>query len=332
MMALLMMTLRGGGDALTPFWFMLLSVVLGVTLNPIFILGLGPVPAMGIAGSALGTAVANYVSLATMLAYVYARDLPLRLRGADLRYLKPDPGLLRTIFLKGIPMGLQMVVISASALAMLGLVNRHGVVTTAAYAVAQQLWTYVQMPAMALGGAVSAMAAQNIGAGNWHRVSRITRSGVLFNVVLTGALVLLLVIAERPALALFLGHDSPALPLAEHIMLVSTWGFVCFGVSLVLFGTVRANGIVVAPLVITFVTMFPVRFGVVFGTDQWLGVDALWWSFPVGMVATMMMALGLYFHGGWRRRGLTAERVGEEEAIDLAESSTEPGGSFSPRG
>src|SRR3546814_9834805 len=57
-------------------------------------------------------------------------------------------------------MGLQMIVISSSALAMLGLVNREGVVTTAAYGVTQQLWTYVQMPAMALGAAVSAMRSE----------------------------------------------------------------------------------------------------------------------------------------------------------------------------
>src|SRR3546814_19593664 len=95
-------------------------------------------------------------------------------------------------------MGLQMIVISSSALAMLGLVNREGVVTTAAYGVTQQLWTYVQMPAMALGAAVSAMAAQNIGAGHWDRVSRITRSGVLFNIPLPVALVVLLTLPDRP--------------------------------------------------------------------------------------------------------------------------------------
>jgi len=163
-------------------------------------------------------------------------------------------------------------------------------------------------------------------------VSKITRAGVLFNVILTGSLVLLLTVAERPLLELFLGGTSPALPIAEHILLVSTWGFVFFGISLVLFGTVRANGIVLAPLIILFISMYPVRFGVVFGTDQWLGVDALWWSFPAGMVATMLMAMALYLHGGWRRRGLAAEPVSEQEAVDLAESATEPGGSFSPRG
>ena len=222
-----MMALRGSGDALTPLWFMILAVLLDSGLNPVFILGLGPAPRLGIAGAATATVIANYVSLAALLAYIYWRDLPLRLRGAELRYLRPDPALLRIIVAKGLPMGLQMIVISASALALVGLVNREGVVTIAAFGVAMQLWTYLQMPAMALGAAVSAMVAQNIGAGKWERVGAITASGRVYHFIITGILVIILAIADRPALALFLGADSPALPIARHIQLLATWSSFC---------------------------------------------------------------------------------------------------------
>ena len=57
-------------------------------------------------------------------------------------------------------------------------------------------------------------------------------------------LIVLLTLADRPALALFLGGDSPALPIARHIQLLATWSFLLFGVTMVLFGTVRANGAV----------------------------------------------------------------------------------------
>ncbi len=268
MLTLLMMALRGTGDSLTPLWFMGLSVVLDSGLNPVFILGLGPAPELGVAGSATAMAIANYVSLSAMVAYLYARDLPLRLRGAELRYLRPNPALLRVVVGKGLPIGLQMIVLSSSALTMLSLVNRNGIATTAAYGATQQLWTYVQMPAMALGAAVSAMVAQNIGAGRWDRVARITRAGVIYNILLTGALVVLLTLADRQALGLFLGAQSPAILIGRHIQLVATWGFVAFGVSLVLFGTVRANGQVVWPLIILFVAMYPVRLGFALGAPR----------------------------------------------------------------
>src|SRR5205085_9828953 len=63
LLTLLMMALRGSGDSLTPLWFMILAVALDSGLNPVFIIGLGPAPRMGIAGSAFATLIANYVAL-----------------------------------------------------------------------------------------------------------------------------------------------------------------------------------------------------------------------------------------------------------------------------
>ena len=179
-------------------------------------------------------------------------------------------------------MGLQMIVISSSALAMLGLVNRQGVDTTAAFGVAKQLWTYVQMPAMALGAAVSAMAAQNIGAGNWDRVAKITRTGVLYDSARSPARSSSCSPSPTGRARLFLGGTAPAMPIARHIQLLATWGFLFFGVTMVLFGTVRANGEVIWPLIILAIGLYPVRLGFAFGASDWLGADALWLSFPVG--------------------------------------------------
>jgi putative MATE family efflux protein len=326
----LIMGLRGTGDAMTPLWFMIVAVVLDSGLNPVFILGLGPAPAMGIAGSATATVIANYTALIGLLVTIYARDLPLRLRGAELRYLWPQTALLKTIVGKGLPMGLQMIVVSSSALATMGLVNREGVVTTASFGVALQLWTYIQMPAMALGAAASAMAAQNIGAGRWDRVGAITRSGIIYNLIITGLLVVLLAIADRPALALFLGGGSPALPVARHIQLLATWSFLLFGVTMVLFGTVRANGAVIGPLIILAIGLFPVRLGFALGAYRWLGADALWLSFPVSSFANMAMAIAFYLHGGWRR--IRMEVPPPAELSEEAQADCEPGGRLNPSG
>ena len=301
MLVMLVMALRGSGDSLTPLWFMILAVILDSGLNPLFIAGIGPFPRMGIAGAATATVIANYIALASLIAFIYFRDLPLRLRGAELGYLKPSPVLLRTILTKGLPMGLQMIVISASALMLIGLVNREGVDTAAAFGVAMQLWTYLQMPAMAVGAAVSTMVAQNIGANRWDRVSRITRAGIITTLAITAVLVVTLAVADRPALALFLGGSSPALPIAQHIQLLATWSFLLFGVTLVLFGTVRANGAAVGPLIILAIGLVPVRLGFAILARPWLGANALWLSFPVSSLANMTMAIAHYANGSWKK-------------------------------
>jgi putative MATE family efflux protein len=335
LLVLLMMGMRGAGDAMTPLWAMLVAVVLDSSLNPVFILGLGPAPRLGIAGSATATVIANYAALAGLLIYMYARDLPLRLKGRELRYLIPDGAILKTVIVKGIPMGLQMIVISASALALIGLVNRQGVDTTAAFGVAMQLWTYLQMPAMALGAAVSAMAAQNIGAGRWDRVSRITWSGVAQALLITGVLVLLLAVADRPALVLFLGSHSPALPVARHIQLLATWSFLMMGATMVIFGTVRANGAVMGPLIILAIGLIPGRLGFALGAYSWLKADALWLSFPVSSFLNVTMAIAFYLHGGWRKARMhVAHRapLDQTEAVEEALAEAEPGGRLNPAG
>jgi putative MATE family efflux protein len=327
---LLMMGLRGTGDAVTPFYFMVIAVVLDSALNPVFILGLGPAPRWGIAGSAFATVVANAVGLIAMIAFVYMRDLPLRLRGAELAYLKPDAALLRTILVKGFPMGLQMIVISLAGLIMIGFANAEGLNTAAAFGVTLQLWTYVQMPAMAIGAAVSAMAAQNIGAGRWDRVSQVTKSGIVQNVAITGAMVVLLLLFDRAALALFLGGDSPALPIARHIQLIATWNFILFGITMVLFGVVRANGAVIAPLIILATAMFPVRLGFIALFRPVLGTDALWLSFPAGSSVTVILAALFYRYGGWRKARMTASPPPRAECVEEALGTSEPGGRLNP--
>lgn len=315
---ILQMGLRGAGDAKTPLIFMGVTVGLDVVFNPILITGWGPFPELGITGSALSMVVAAIASFALMIAYVYAKDLPLRLRGPELAYLVPDPQELNYIITKGVPMGAQMLLMSAAGIIVVGLVNREGILMTAAYGAAMQLFTYIQMPAMAIGGAISAMAAQYIGAGKWEALGKLTRAGVLVNFAMTGIVTALLLLFDRPALVLFLGPDSAAVPMARHIQFLASWNFIIFGVTMVLTATMRAGGAVWVPLIILGVALYPVRLGFYYLTYDTLGPDAIWWSFPVSAFAALAMAWYAYAFTGWHERAKaeTAREAQEQSQTD----------------
>lgn len=304
---LLSSALRGAGDAVTPLRAMILGVVVDAGLNPLLIRGIGPFPEWGIAGSATATLIAGLMSTSFLIYYTYAKDLPLRLKGRELAYLRPSRALAGSIVGKGLPMGLSMIVLSASALAMMGLVNRAGVDTTAAFGAISQLWAYVQMPALAIGAGVSAMVAQNIGAGRWDRVDRIAWAGSGINILITGGMVALISLTDTPLLGLFLTPASPAVPIAVHIHNIVSWSFLMFGVSMVLTSVMRANGAVVAPLVILFTAFFPVRFGAALAFMPDYGTEAIWWSFPLGSVVSILMTLAWYRWGGWRKARMLAQ-------------------------
>jgi Na+-driven multidrug efflux pump len=119
------------------------------------------------------------------------------------------------------------------------------------------------------------------------------------------------------------------IPIAAHINLVATWGFVLFGATMVLFGVVRANGAVWGPLAILFIAMFPVRLGVAILLRPMLGIDALWWSFPLGSATTVALAALYYAHGSWRKGALLAP---ETHCDERSHADVEPAGSLKPVG
>ncbi len=297
----LMMAQRGTGDSRTPFLFSGLSVLLDVVLNPLLILGVGPFPRMEIAGSATSTLIAQTVTLAAMLVFLYRRGSILVLRPSEWGLLKPDLGVVRALLLKGVPMGFQMIVVSVAAATMMGLVNRYGTHTSAAYGAATQLWTYVQMPAMALSAAVSAMVAQNVGAGRMDRVEQVARVGCLCAIVGAGAPIALLYALDPWVLRAFLPGDSPSLPIAIHINSMVLWGFIPFGVAFIFSGVVRATGAVWPPLLAIILSLWVVRIPLANLLEPTLGADAIWLSFPIGSCTAVLLAGGYYLWGGWRK-------------------------------
>lgn len=292
--------LRGAGDSKTPLYFLILNVVLDIGLNPVLIFGLGPFPRLGIAGSALATLTAQATALIALIAYLYRRRNPLCLHGAELKLLRFDWGIVSTLVTKGVPMGLQMIVVSLSGVLMITLVNRYGINTTAAYGAALQVWNYVQLPAFAIGMAVSSMAAQNIGANKWDRVVATARVGILYQFALTTFLVLVVVGLSRQALGLFLPPHSTALAIAVHLNLIGAWNFIFFAIALVMLAVVRANGAVVPPLIILAFALLGVRFPLALAFMRYIGSDGIWWSFTLSSGVALVLGMIYYKFGRWR--------------------------------
>lgn len=144
---------------------------------------------------------------------------------------------------------------------------------------------------------------------------------------MTGVLTVVLILFDRPALALFLGIDSPALPIAEHIQLLVGWNYILFGMTMVLNATMRAGGVVVVPLVIMAVAFYPVRLGFYYLTYGWLDADAIWFSFPVSAFVALLLSWCFYRYSNWRERAIAES---EEEALEQANADGQPAGRLAP--
>ena len=319
------MAQRGAGDSTTPFWFLALAIGIDVILNPLLIRGIGPFPRLAIAGSATSTLVGQSVALVVLMIHLYRKKSVLLLRPGEFHLLKPDPEVLKSLVTRGLPMGAQMLVMSGSAVVMISFVNRYGALTSAAYSISSIIWSYLQMPTMAIGASVSSMAAQNVGAGRWDRVAKVARSGVISGLVITGVIALALYALNGVVLAILLPHASPAIPLARHINTTVLWGFVLFSITFSLSGVVRSTGAVWWPLGILVVSMVLVRIPFAALMAPRFGEDAIWWSFPLGTITSAVLTSLYYQFGGWRNsRMLRDEPRGQAPDAGIAAPAMVP--------
>jgi putative MATE family efflux protein len=296
-----MTVLRGSGNSKTPFYFLLLAVFLDIVLNPLLIFGIGPFPKMGIAGSALSTVIAQLVSLVLLILFLYRQQYFLRIKRDELHLLRLDREILSALIKKGLPMGLQMIVVSSSGLALFNLVNSFGADSAAAYGAATQLSSYIQMPAMALGAAVSSITAQNVGAGKWDRVHRTTLIGVIYNFLMSGLVAGIIYLFNRQALSLFLPSNGAAIEIGMHINELTLGAFVLFGVYMVVSGVIRSTGSVMVPLLVTFIALWVIRIPLAYFLANRYGFDALWWSFPASFSMAVVITCFYYFFGNWKK-------------------------------
>ena len=124
------------------------------------------------------------------------------------------------------------------------------------------------------------MAAQNVGAGKWHRVNRIAGIGVMYGIAITGSVIIVLELLGAPAFSPFLPAGSAALAIAAHLNLIATPSYMFFAIAMILFATVRSTGAVMLPLAIMTVSLLLVRFPLADALLSRYQADAIWWSFP----------------------------------------------------
>lgn len=293
-------TLRATGDSRTGFYFGVVSVAIDAALNPLLIIGVSPFPALGIAGSAFATLAGQVTCLMALLVQLYRTRHPLRLLRKDLDSSLIDWFRAGRLLCSGGPMAVQVLWASIESMAMISLVNRFGADVTAGYGAVMQLWNLITMPAIALGVAITAIVARNVGAGRWDRVRSVAWWGAMYGVVATAALVAVVEVLGTYSCAVFLPAGAPSLSVALEINREATWSVILLGGYTVWVGVLRATGAVWAPLAIA-AGVLAVRFPVTMALLGRWQAQAIWWSFPASAVATSVLA-AMHAHFGARTR------------------------------
>ena len=292
--------LRGLGDSRTPLIFLVVATVTNIILDPIFIVGLGPIPAMGVAGAAWATIIAQVLAAGLAFRYVsrYTDLLP-----KERAEWRPDGGLARTLFRVGIPSALQHTLISSAMLVVTTLVNSFGATVVAAFGAAQRVDQFVFLPAQSVSLAVTALVGQNLGAGREDRVREVVRNAAILSGCLAATMTLF-VWTEGAALMRIFTDDAAVIAEGMRYLRTVGLGFVPMALMFVASGTLQGAADTVPPMIFSLFTLWGVRVPVAWylAYRAGLGSGGIWWGLTTSFVLGMMCQWTYYFTGRWRRK------------------------------
>ncbi|MEQ1769845.1 MAG: MATE family efflux transporter [Devosia sp.] len=293
--------LRGVGDVMTPLFSLILSVLVGLVVTPALIQGWGGLPQMGVDSAAVAFIAGFVVVLIFLFFWLRAKKSPLAPDRELLTDLRIDFSLLKTILRLGIPAGVQMIVSSLAAIVVVGVVNRFGSNATAAYGAVNQVLSYIQFPAMSIMIAISIFGSQSIGAGQTDQLRRIVRTGLMMNLIVTGALIVIAYVFSQHLVALFI--TSPEVTqITETLLHIVLWSVLLFGFSGVFSGMMRASGDVLIPMLLSLGTILLVETPLALylsGTS--LGLNGIWWAYATSF-STMLVLQASYYWFFWRHK------------------------------
>lgn len=294
--------IRGVGDAVTPLLALALSTAIGLILTPMLIRGGFGLPALGITSPAWAAAISNAVTLLALAAYLLRKKHALAPDVALLRHVRLNRTVIGQILGIGLPSAVGMVVMAIAELVLLGLVNGFGSDATAAYGAVNQVMGYTQFTAMSISIAVSILGAQAVGGGDRARLDGIVRTGLAFNLVLTGGLVALIYLMPRAVLGIFI-TDGAVLDLAKGLLFIALWSSVPFGLATTFSGAMRAAGVALTPMLLSIFAIVAIELPSAVILSRTIGLEGVWAAYPIVFCAMFLLQMGYYLMV-WRKRAI----------------------------
>lgn len=165
--------LRGLGDAKSPLYFITIACICNIVLDFLLVAGLQ----MGAAGAAIATTLSQGVSLVLSIIFLRKQKFSFDFHLSSFHIRRDKAFLLLKI---GLPISLQEVISAISFLCIAAIINGFGVAASAAVGICNKFEGFAMLPSTAIASAISTVAAQNIGAGNWKRAGKALWISVLF--------------------------------------------------------------------------------------------------------------------------------------------------------
>ncbi len=289
--------LRSIGDSRASLYFLLISSLLNVILDLVFVLSFG----WGVAGTAVATVISQAVSVAVSIIYMWKKYEIYRIKRDEAAFDAEKSSLILKL---GVPTMVQMCIVSGGNVLVQRVVNGFGTAPIAAATAAGRIENYLFIPCQGFNNGISTFTGQNMGAGKIDRVYSGWRKALKLVIPIAVVLMAGLEIFARPLIALF-GVEGEALILGmRHLRFIAPF-FVLFAVYMSTAGVLTGSGDVMAATSIT-LSSLAIRVGAtyVFAYVCGFWFASLYYAVPIGWIVCFACMMIRFRSGRWKKKAI----------------------------
>jgi putative MATE family efflux protein len=292
---------RGAGNAAMAMKSLWVANTANILLCPLLINGLGPLPAFGLTGAAMATALGRGAGVSYQVYHLLRGKSTLQLLPA---YFLPDWPQIRHLVQLAAPAVLQWVIASCSWIFLAQLVAvTGGDAGSAGYQTALRLMMFFLLPAWGLSNAASTLVGQNLGAQQFRRAEQAVIKTIHYNVGYM-AFVMVLSLAGAPFFVSFFTNDIQVQEVAVRATYIISLGYICYGIGMVLVNTFNGAGDTWTPTWINLVGfwLFQIPLAYLLARHWGLGPEGVFIAIPVAETGITLTSYLLFRRGTWQQK------------------------------
>ena len=295
--------LRSAGDARTPMVLGIAMTVLNLVLNVVLIRGLGPIPAFGTRGSAMGTCITSWLIAVYALWKLWTGGWVVAFPKA--RGLGPDWSIIKELFRFGLPTGIQGIAMNIGGVLMLSFIGSlaQSAAAQGAFAVSYtELFSLITWTSVGLMGSAAAVAGQNLGAGHPDRSAQAVHVAARYGLSVAIFVGLFFLFLPRQLLAVFGMHDPVVVDVGVQLLRVLSLSGLFITVALAYTGGLQGTGDTKSPLYISMISQILVPLGICFFIRETGKLDPIdiWLAILAGHVTRCVLSVLRFRQEKWR--------------------------------
>ncbi|MFH2142384.1 MAG: MATE family efflux transporter [Bacteroidota bacterium] len=287
--------LRGLGDSTTPLIFMIISTILNIFFDWLFII----VFEWGIEWAAIATIIAQGSVFIAAMIYLNKTHKIIRFSFSRLRF---DKQIFKQSMRIGLPSGFQSTFVGLGMIAIMGIVNPFGQDVIAAFTIAGSVDSLAAMPAMNFSMALTTFVGQNLGANKLERVKKGMLTTLLMTSIISITVTMIVIFFGNSIMDLFTDNQNIINIGHNYLIIVSSF-YLIFTTMFVIAGVLRGAGDTLIPMFITLFSLWIIRLPLAYFLSKTeLGIDGIWWAIPIAWFIGLAFSFTYYKTGRWKNK------------------------------